>query len=451
MPKIFEGGRFFLSHAIPQRTQLKETIEQHGGKVVLLEKDADIILVDHLRKSQNHPPNALSYRYVEQSIRRGQLEDPAAHRVGPSAARPMGASNIPTKSTRRSYTLQDDQIVFDWLYPWEQSRGAPTHGNRIYKDLAQRFPHHTWQSWRSRYLKILRGKPRPGGGDPRPDLVYGGPEAVPRAGLQSQDPQTPTGSPDRAAPSAQPQKPISRPSKQPSPPPSSSRKRGPPSDSLPYPEGTKTAKRRLVEVPEKPPSATRASPDQRPDAATRPSKTPPREARSRSVTSASSAEPQSRSISAQPTVPTQTNGIEKTVDPLFQHLPFFPSSSEAESEEYEEEYDDDGEEDSDTENYPEISSWVNAQVARGAEVSIVLDALRYTSMEPVLAKKLLKILKAGDPVPENMRGVWTEEDDRCVESPNTRDVERVTKKHGDRLFQARWEYLGMARERGLIQ
>lgn len=80
----------------------------------------------------------LSYRYVEQSVRHGKLEDPASHRVGPSAPRPMSASNIPTKSTRRSYTLQDDQVVFDWLYPWEQSKGAPTHGNRIYKDLAER-------------------------------------------------------------------------------------------------------------------------------------------------------------------------------------------------------------------------------------------------------------------------------------------------------------------------
>jgi hypothetical protein len=34
------------------------SIQNHGGKVVLLEKDADIILVDHLRKSQTHPPNA---------------------------------------------------------------------------------------------------------------------------------------------------------------------------------------------------------------------------------------------------------------------------------------------------------------------------------------------------------------------------------------------------------
>ncbi|OKO98294.1 hypothetical protein PENSUB_9392 [Penicillium subrubescens] len=433
------------------------SIQNHGGKVVLLEKDADIILVDHLRKSQTHPPNALSYRYVEQSVRHGKLEDPAPHRVGPAAPRPMGASNIPTKRTRRSYTLQDDQIVFDWLYPWEQSKGAPTHGNRIYKDLAERFPHHTWQSWRTRYLKNLRGKPRPGGGEPRPDLVYGGAEAVPRAGPQSQAPEWPVESPVPAAPPTQhlqPQQPASGPSKQPSPLPSSSRKRGPPSDSTRSPEGTKIAKRRLVEVPEKAPSATRTSPDQPPDAATRPPQTPPREPHCpRPDTSPSNLQPtrpQHPSIPAQPTIPEQTNEIpEKTVDPLFQHLPFFPSSSEPDTEDDED--DDEDEEDSDPDDYPDISSWVNAQAARGAEVATVLDALRYTSMEPVLAKKLLKILKAGDPVPENMRGVWTEEDDRCVESQDARDVERVTTKHGDRLFQARWEYLEMARERGLIQ
>lgn len=87
---------------------------------------------------------SLSYQFAEQSVRRGKLEDPTSHRVGPAAPRPLGASNISTKSTRRSYTKQDDQIAFDWMYPWEQMKGAPTHGNKIYQDLAARvrIPHH---------------------------------------------------------------------------------------------------------------------------------------------------------------------------------------------------------------------------------------------------------------------------------------------------------------------
>lgn len=155
---------------------------------------------------------------------------------------------------------------------------------------------------------------------------------------------------------------------------------------------------------------------------------------------------QNPSIPATRTTPAETNPSERTVDLLFQQLPFYPSSSEPETVDDEEE-----EEDSESEENSDISSWVQAQVAKGADISTVLDALRYTSMEPVLAKKLLKILVAGEPVPENMRGVWTEEDDRCLESQDARDVERVTKKHGDRLFQARWEYLEMARERGLVR
>ncbi|CEO60709.1 hypothetical protein PMG11_05285 [Penicillium brasilianum] len=444
MSNIFGGGRFFLSRAIPQRTQLKETIEKHGGSVVLLEKDADIILVDHLRKTQTIPPNALSYRYVEKSVRQGKLEDPASHRVGPAAPRPMGASNIPIKSTRRSYTLEDDRIVFDWLYPWEQARGAPTHGNNIYKNLAERFPHHTWQSWRTRYLKTLRGKPRPGGGDPRPDLIYGGPEAVPRCGQPSPAPQTPLGLPGPAAPPAQH---TSRPNYQHSPPASSSRKRGPPAKS-PQPSDTaNTAKRRLVDVQKISPSAAQSSQNRSPDAATRPLGIAPREPsgqpRDISVPVPEHPRPRNPSISAQ-TIPAETDEAPKeTVDPFFQHLPFFPSTPEPETED-----DDDG---SDPEDYPDVNSWVQAQVARGADVSTVLDALRYTSMEPSLARKLLNVLVAGNPVPDNMRGVWTEEDDRCLESPNARDIERVTKKHGKRLFQARWEYLEMARERGLVE
>lgn len=151
------------------------------------------------------------------------------------------------------------------------------------------------------------------------------------------------------------------------------------------------------------------------------------------------------------TTAAEINPREQTVDLLFQQLPFYPSSSEPETVDSEEGEEDDAEEASDPEENSDISSWVQAQVAKGADISTVLDALRHTSMEPVLAKKLLKILTAGESVPENMRGVWTEEDDRCLESQDARDVERMTKKHGDRLFQARWEYLEMARERGLVQ
>ncbi|KAF7719661.1 Uncharacterized protein PECH_004160 [Penicillium ucsense] len=465
MPNLFGGARFFLSHAVPQRSQLRVTIEQNGGTVVLLEKDADTILVDHLKKSQTHPANALSYQFVERSVRNGKLEDPELHKVGPSPARPLGASNIPTKSTKRSYSLEDDRIVFDWLYPLEQTPGAPTHGTSIYKLLAERFPHHTWQSWRSRYLKTLRGKPRPGGGEPRPDLVYGGPEAVPGCKKPGTAPQRPqagslaTGRSPAAATSKELGKSASRPvnnqsgSKPPTKPEVSARKREPPLTSSPEPSVAAKKARKGAD------KATLSSAV----AVQSPPAHPPLEAKELATTASNEevhtegAQPPNGVQETLPleNVPTLDQSskrsaedqVEEHADPLFQHLPFFPTSSDSGSDNSGSE---DADDDSDPEEYPDLRSWVNAQVAKGVDGPTVLNALRYTSMEPGPAKKLLQILVDGNPVPQNMRGVWTEEDDRCLQSRDAHDVERVVMKHGDRLFKARWEYLEMARERGLV-
>ncbi|EPS33933.1 hypothetical protein PDE_08895 [Penicillium oxalicum 114-2] len=457
MPGLFGGARFFLSHAIPQRSRLKETIERNGGVVVLLEQDADTILVDHLRKTQTLPANALSYQFVEKSVQNGRLEDPESYRVGPSSSRPMGASNIPAKSTRRSYSLEDDRIVFDWLYPLEQAKGAPTHGNNIYKQLAARFPQHTWQSWRTRYLKTLRGKPRPGGGQPRPDLVYGGPEAVPRIEQPSQPPQTsPEGSqaplqePTLVA-SREPTKSAARQSNQASPE-ISSRKRGPPSVSSPdLLEAAKKAKKRSADTTQSPtppvqPLFTHSEFD-----SVEPVRICSNEAPS--LDRGADSEIQDTIVVEDSTVPVQPPETpadieaEPSTDALFLQLPFFPTSSDSDSSNYELREGDD----SDPEEYSDIGSWIKAQEARGVDISTVLDALRFTSMEPAIAKKLLRVLESGNPLPQNMRGVWTEEDDRCLGSQDAHEVQRVLMKHGDKLLQARWEYLEMARERGLVE
>ncbi|KAJ5773169.1 hypothetical protein N7457_008065 [Penicillium paradoxum] len=132
---LFRGARFWVSMTVPQRVRFKELIKEYGGTVVLMEKDADVKLVDHTRRDL--PDDTFSYQYVERSIKNGQLEDLEAHRVGPSAPRPMGASNIPTKSTRSFFTLQEDQLVFDWIEHFGREPGAPVQGNRFYQDLSE--------------------------------------------------------------------------------------------------------------------------------------------------------------------------------------------------------------------------------------------------------------------------------------------------------------------------
>lgn len=70
-------------------------------------------------------------------MQNGKREDIEPYRAGPSAQRPVGASHIPRKTTRTEYTLKDDQILFDWLHPYELEGNAPTSGNSIYKELAE--------------------------------------------------------------------------------------------------------------------------------------------------------------------------------------------------------------------------------------------------------------------------------------------------------------------------
>lgn len=77
-----------------------------------------------------------SYKYIEDSIRHGKLVNLESHRVGPSAHRPVGATYIPTRGKKILYSLQDDQVLWDWVQQYEGVPGYPISGNKIYQDLA---------------------------------------------------------------------------------------------------------------------------------------------------------------------------------------------------------------------------------------------------------------------------------------------------------------------------
>ncbi|KAJ5383718.1 Rap1 - C-terminal [Penicillium concentricum] len=502
---LFKGARFWLSRTVPQRSRFKELIKQYGGTVVLMEKDADVKLVDHTRKDL--PGDTFSYQYVERSINKGRLEDLEAHRVGPSAPRPMGAFNIPTKSTRSFFTLKEDQIVFDWVAHFEQEPGAPVQGNRIYQDLSELFPAHPWQSWRSRYMKHLRGKGRPGGGSPVP---YS--ELVQSAQPQGERPKT---LPARSSPKGSTEKPsTAKPSSRVPqlPPParvqastanSPKRKRDP----VPEPPNQRRRdvspmKRRAIE------SSTIAGPSsRRPRSGSRGPQiessnmaaTPPFTARperrspgvsssetgplqglgipglfpvtnpstqtSRRVTRETPQRPPNAAESPAPPAPPRPLGdnafaqsnrfkkqapnarppvkniFEDPVDPIFLELPFLPSSPPSEV----------VDDDDDTSDAPDVDTWIDQRLARGAKESHVFEALRCTSMVPEMADKVLKYLTAGKVIPDDMPGVWTAEDDDCLQAAEHSRVQRALTKHGAEAYKDRWEYFSMARQTGLIE
>lgn len=94
-------------------------------------------LILYLIKTQSQP-RSYSYTYVEKSIRNGQLEDLNDHAAGPpvGAIRTVGSTTILAKGTRRTFTEDDDQTLWDWVTSCER-KGGRISGNEIYKQLEE--------------------------------------------------------------------------------------------------------------------------------------------------------------------------------------------------------------------------------------------------------------------------------------------------------------------------
>ncbi|KPI39510.1 uncharacterized protein AB675_5243 [Cyphellophora attinorum] len=157
--RLFSGLKLWFSHGVPARKWLMDNAEANGAEIVPLEKQADVRLVDHAR--QNQAPGTHSYRFVEQSIRTGVLEDLEAHRVGVTARvdRPVGSKVTGPSGKRNPYTEEEDQFLYNFVKPFELKGGA-WKGNEIYKQIERVRPRHPYQSWRERYIKYVRNSNR---------------------------------------------------------------------------------------------------------------------------------------------------------------------------------------------------------------------------------------------------------------------------------------------------
>ncbi|KAL8800103.1 MAG: hypothetical protein Q9182_005415 [Xanthomendoza sp. 2 TL-2023] len=156
---LFQGAKVWLSQRVPQRRRFIEEVEANGGLITPLEKEAAIKIVDHARKEQL--PGTYSYKYIEDSVRNGALQDLDQYVVGPpiGTIRTVGSIVQPAKSGRTKFSTEDDQALVNWVIGVEQ-RGGSTNGNEIYKQLEAQNPRHTWQSWRDRWVKKLKDLPR---------------------------------------------------------------------------------------------------------------------------------------------------------------------------------------------------------------------------------------------------------------------------------------------------
>jgi telomeric repeat-binding factor 2-interacting protein 1 len=353
--------------------------------------------------------------------------------------RPVGAPRVPARGSRVQYTTEDDQILWDWMQPYE-ARKDQIAGNLIYQQLALQVcafrkkkkrsdlasliaiqhPRHTFQSWRDHYLKRVRGNPRPGGpaaatepDSPEQESSQRNVSQASSSGHHHSTSFTPA-SQDIAA---------------------SKRKRqsyeGP--STVPSYEVDHEAKRRR--------RATDFIPRNDPSTPVQTHDAPVSRAQSTSQNAISDAS-QSENYETAPQFPlptgeTQTQLASLTPSQLEEEENFkavmelpFPAATRPQDMTTTAGREDEG-----------IEEWIQERIENGQSGDHVLLALSCTSMDAELADKVLVLLSSGQNIPSDIPGVWTEQDDKDLLGADARAITRLNEKHGAELFQKRYDHL----------
>ena len=140
--QLFAGKKFWVGQRVPSRTRYVDEIKSNGGEVVQLERQADYLIADHVRR--DCPPGSISYTFIEKSIEKGAIQDTEDHLAGPpkGTARDGGSISRPAKGGRKAYTAEEDRILYKWVRDHEKLGGSAS-GNEIYKQLEVQVRHAT--------------------------------------------------------------------------------------------------------------------------------------------------------------------------------------------------------------------------------------------------------------------------------------------------------------------
>ncbi|KAH6610620.1 transcription factor rap1 [Trichoderma cornu-damae] len=128
---IFKDMKFWVSRMVPQRDDIVAKIQNNSGAVVILEKDADMLIADHARKDA--PLGSHSWKFITESVNAGiaQVEDRYLIGPSPSQARRPVVAGPRAKKARTPFTEQDDAIIAKRIL----ERGINTAGNKMYMEL----------------------------------------------------------------------------------------------------------------------------------------------------------------------------------------------------------------------------------------------------------------------------------------------------------------------------
>jgi hypothetical protein len=91
----------------------------------------------------------------------------------------------------------------------------------------------------------------------------------------------------------------------------------------------------------------------------------------------------------------------------------------------------------------EMNIFIQNMVIRyGCSEASVIKALTCTTNSPDLAQLVLLEEKLGNGIPDDVAGIWTDEDDRQLQGADANALKRLEQKHGYASLTARFEFLG---------
>ncbi|ROV90170.1 hypothetical protein VSDG_08777 [Cytospora chrysosperma] len=151
---LFQGLKLWISHRVPQRSRWVDLVKRNGGEVVPLEKMADMLIADNVKRGgAPPPPGAYTWKWIDFSVRNHSLQPKEDYLITAPAPRAVGSS-APAKATRTPFTNHDDLVLTKFVLA-KETAGEGTMGNEIYREFERKHPHHPWQSWRERWVKHL--------------------------------------------------------------------------------------------------------------------------------------------------------------------------------------------------------------------------------------------------------------------------------------------------------
>ncbi|KAH6647838.1 Rap1 Myb domain-containing protein [Truncatella angustata] len=186
---LFNDMKFWVAQRVPMRSTWVQNIENNGGTITKLDKQADYLIADHAKNDV--PAGSYSWKWIEDSVKGGKIMDKEDYLIGAPRHESRPAGSVQHKSTRNSFTKQDDELLAKFVTRYERE-GTAVLGNTIYKQFEAKYPHHTYQSWRDRWVKKLQYRERPHISDSKssppladvPGAVSAKPRPMPQAPLQ---------------------------------------------------------------------------------------------------------------------------------------------------------------------------------------------------------------------------------------------------------------------------